>query len=129
MSQLIKVAVLIKEEDRFLLVQEKGKHVHGLWNWPQGTLEKGEDLEGAAIRETKEETGIDIQIERKIGILKHTFADTKELHVYKGLLTGGAINFPKDEILDVRYFTLKQIEAMTDQLVGIWVYKVISENS
>ena len=128
MSQLKKVAVLIKEKDTFLLVQEKGKRVYGLWNWPQGTPEEGENLECAAIREVKEETGLDIQIEKKIEILKHTFFDTKELHVYKGLLTGGIINFPKNEILNVRYFTLKQIEAMLDKLVGGWIYEVISKN-
>lgn len=121
----IKVAVLIQENDTFLLVQEKDSRAHGLWNWPQGTLEEGEGLEDAAIREVKEETGLAIRIEKKIATLHCTFADTKELHVYKGSIIGGTIRFPDDEILDVRYFTLKQIEDMKDQLVGRWVYTLI----
>lgn len=129
MSQLIKVGVLIKENDTVLLVQEKSVRAHGLWNWPQGTLERGENLEDAAIREVKEETGLDIQIEKKITVLQNTFTDTKELHVYKGLLMGGEIDFPKDEILNVQYFTLEQIKNIKDQLVGSWIYEVVFENN
>jgi 8-oxo-dGTP diphosphatase len=128
MSHLIKVAVLIKQKDTFLLVQEKSIRAFGLWNWPQGTPEAGESLKDTAIREAKEETGLDIQIKRKIKILNNTFADTKELHVYEGHCFGGVVNFPKDEILDVQYFTLEQIEDMSGQFVEGWIYEVICKN-
>ncbi len=129
MSHLIKAAVLIKQNDAILLVQEKSPRVYGLWNWPQGTPEKGESLEDTAIREVKEETGLDIQIKKKITILQNTFADTKELHIYEGLIVGGVIDFPKDEILNVQYFTLEQIKEMKHEVVGNWIYKVVSENN
>jgi 8-oxo-dGTP pyrophosphatase MutT (NUDIX family) len=45
-----------KSEDRVLLVQSKGR----LWGMPKGTLEHGETYFECAIRELKEETGLDI---------------------------------------------------------------------
>lgn len=127
MSQFIKSAILIKKEDRFLLVQENGKHAHGLWNWPQGKVEYGETIEQAAVRETKEETGLNIKIIRPIGILKDTFSDTKELHIFLGKIDSGLIHVPKEEILQAQWFTYQQIESMKDVLVGNWILKVIQD--
>jgi 8-oxo-dGTP pyrophosphatase MutT (NUDIX family) len=128
MSQFIKSAILIKKEDRFLLVQENGARVHGLWNWPQGKVEIGETIEQTAIREAKEETGLDIKIEKSLGVLQDTFPDIKELHVYLGSVLSGGINFPVNEIIDVQFFTFEQIEGIKNKLVGEWVYELISQN-
>jgi 8-oxo-dGTP pyrophosphatase MutT (NUDIX family) len=45
-----------KSEDRVLLVQSKGR----LWGMPKGTLEHGETYFECAVRELKEETGLNI---------------------------------------------------------------------
>jgi 8-oxo-dGTP pyrophosphatase MutT (NUDIX family) len=45
-------------EDRVLLVQSRGQ----LWGPPKGTLEIGETNRHCAIREVKEETGLDITV-------------------------------------------------------------------
>ena len=49
----------IGEVTRFLLIKNK-RSAH--WSFPKGHVEEGESDEQAAIREVKEETGIDIQI-------------------------------------------------------------------
>src|SRR5437870_12385905 len=54
--------VLRDEQGRYLLVQEKKAHVYGLWNWPAGHVDEGEELTQAAIRETKEEVGLEVKI-------------------------------------------------------------------
>lgn len=128
MLQFIKSAVLIKKDNSFLLVQENGPHVYGLWNWPQGKVEQGETFEQAALRESKEETGLNIKIEKLLVILKDTFPDTKELYLYLGSIIDGEITFPKNEIMDVKFFTLEEIEKIKDELVGEWVYKAIHQN-
>ena len=127
MPNLVKVAVLLQKENAFLLVQEKAIRVHGLWNWPQGTVENGETLEDAAVREVREETGLQVRLVRKLAVLSKTFPDTKELYVYLGLTNEDAFKLQKDEIFDANYFTAEQIKAVKDQLVGDWVYDVISE--
>ncbi len=128
MSQFIKSAILIKKEDRFLLVQENGARVRGLWNWPQGKVEEGEATEQAAVREAKEETGLNIKVIKSLTILKDTFSDIRELHVFLGAVLDGEIGFPENEIMNVQFFSFEEIERMKDKLVGEWVYDIISQN-
>lgn len=128
MSQFIKSAILIKKEDRFLLVQENGARVRGLWNWPQGKVGEGEATEQAAVREAKEETGLNIKVIKSLAILKDTFSDIRELHVFLGAVLDGEICFPENEIMNVQFFSFEEIERMKDKLVGEWVYDIIFQN-
>ncbi len=118
------VGVVIKKNNHYLLVQEKKKEVYGLWNLPAGHVDVGETLEAAAKREAREETGF------KVKILKHILMRIKVHHdgnesnikyVYQGKIVSGKINFPKDEILDVKWFTFNEIMKMKNKLRNIWV--------
>lgn len=51
-------AVVIKDNNEILLV----KTIRGFFGFPKGHVEAGETEEETAIREVKEETGIDIEI-------------------------------------------------------------------
>ena len=54
-----------------VLLIRRGKEPHyGRWMIPGGTLEWGETLEAAAIREVREETGIAIQIQALVDIVE-----------------------------------------------------------
>lgn len=70
--------VVLDENDRLLAIRRLGK-----WDLPKGKVEKGEDLETAALREVEEECGI-----RKLELLKfrsdtwHTYWH-KEKHCLK----------------------------------------------
>ena len=125
MSNYIKTAVVIKKDNTYLLVQENSERVRGLWNLPQGTVDAGENLEDCAVREVKEETGLDVQLDKKIAVLNNTFKDTKELHVYQCSIAGGNLQIPEEEIMSAKFFTIEEIETIKDKLVGPWVYDVI----
>lgn len=53
-------AIVMNENKEILLVH----HNSGHWDFPKGHMEKGETEEQTAIREVKEETNIDILIEK-----------------------------------------------------------------
>ncbi|MFT7644795.1 MAG: 8-oxo-dGTP diphosphatase [Candidatus Paceibacteria bacterium] len=125
MNNAIRAAVLIKKDGKFLLGQEATKIIYGLWNWQQGRVEEGESLETAAVREAKEETGFDVQLVRKLTVLKNPFPGTKETHVYLGEIVSGEQNFSKEEILDLQWFTEEQILGMKENLTGTWLPEVI----
>src|SRR5579862_1715698 len=62
------VATLPILEDRVVLIRRATQPGHGKWAYPGGYLEVGETLEEGAIRETKEETGLDVEITGLAGV-------------------------------------------------------------
>jgi len=59
----IVVGGIIKKDNKILLVQEANESCYGMWNIPAGKLEKNEFLKDGALREIKEETGLDVDME------------------------------------------------------------------
>jgi 8-oxo-dGTP pyrophosphatase MutT (NUDIX family) len=60
-------AIVINDQNELLLIKGPRRG----WEMPGGQVEEGEALSQAAIRETKEESGIDIEIIRFCGIFQN----------------------------------------------------------
>lgn len=62
-NQLISTIALIDDEDKLLIGRRPmGKFFENLWEFPGGKVKENETLEGAIIREAKEEINIDLDI-------------------------------------------------------------------
>jgi len=59
------VNVAVIQDGKILLTQRED---FGTWILPSGGVEDGESIAQAAIRETKEETGLDIELTRLVGV-------------------------------------------------------------
>lgn len=101
------VFTLIEKDGKYLLVLEATGQSKSFWSMPGGHIDEGETMEAAAVRETKEEAGVDIELEGKIftkelpgleymGKLSEN-DQTIEVNVYKGKLTGGELKSGPDE--------------------------------
>jgi len=53
------VGVVCSHRDGIIMLKRKGSHGAGQWSFPGGHLEFGESVEQCAIREVKEELGIE----------------------------------------------------------------------
>jgi len=107
--------VLIHQHGKVLLIQEKKAKVYGKWNLPGGHVDEGETIEEAAIREAKEETGYDVQLETALRPV-HEAAHRPVLHAFVARITGGELRIPPAEILAARWFTPAEIRVMTRDL-------------
>ncbi len=85
-----------------------GRHADGSWVFPKGTPDGPETLEQTALREVREETGIEVRIVRPIGVMEYWFAAGGErVHklVYFFLMeaTGGDVSLHDHEYDEVRW--------------------------
>ncbi len=88
------------------------------WALPKGWVEKGEDLEQTAVREVREETGLDAKVLRKLGEITYEFyskADRsrvhKTMHLFLLECLGGNIADHDDEVEEARWFPLDEAVA------------------
>lgn len=86
--------VVLKEGPAGAEVVICGRDSDGVWGLPKGTPSEGESLEEAAIREVSEETGLKVEIIKKIGVVEYWFAHGgvryhKWVHHYLMRSTGG----------------------------------------
>ena len=123
----IVAGVVIKQDNKYLLVQENspGGKIHGLWNFPAGRVEEGDTIEKTAIKEAKEESGYDVELIRKLDIFQDN-AQTPPKHAFVAKIIGGNLDWPKDEILNAKWFTLQEIQGMKEKLRGEWIIGAIN---
>lgn len=76
------------------------------WEMPGGQVEEGESLKDAAIRETKEESGIDIEVMKFCGVFQNVSGSICNT-LFLGIPVGGELT-TSSESLEVGFFPLKK---------------------
>ena len=71
------VAIIVPRDGKFLLGKRKNSNGAGMWAFPGGHLEMGEELEQCAARELKEETGMTTAGFRFVGTTNDIFSSEK----------------------------------------------------
>lgn len=83
------VVVLIEHQGTVLLGRRRGGYGAGKWGLPQGYIEFDEDFLTAAVREVKEETGLDVEIRSILNVVSNLLAPG--LHTLAIVLLAGVI--------------------------------------
>ena len=94
-------AIILNEKHEVLLCKRTDMDI---WNLPGGRMELGESPDETVIREVKEEIGVDVSIDRLLGV--HT--KPHDIHVVFSFLctiTSGNIQ-TSDEVAESRFFAL-----------------------
>ena len=74
---IVGIGAVIIREDKIVLIKRGNEPSRGKWTVPGGLVELGENLEQAVIRETKEETGLDVENPCLIDIVSYIDLDEK----------------------------------------------------
>ncbi|WP_030689379.1 NUDIX domain-containing protein [Streptomyces sp. NRRL B-1347] len=110
-------AVVADGQGRILLQRRRD---NGLWALPGGGMDMAESLPGAAVREVKEETGLDVEITGLVGTYtdpKHVIAYTdgevrRQFNVcFTARVTGGRLAI-SDESAELRFVAREDLEAL-----------------
>jgi ADP-ribose pyrophosphatase YjhB (NUDIX family) len=74
----LSAGLAVLQKGAILLGHPKGQEWYGTYSIPKGHVEEGEDLLEAAIRETREEVGITVDVESVLNPTEPRFIDYKD---------------------------------------------------
>ncbi|WP_370475597.1 NUDIX hydrolase [Sporosarcina pasteurii] len=100
--------IVLNEENEILLIKGPRRG----WEMPGGQVEEGESLKDAAIRETKEESGIDVEILKFCGIFQNVERSICNTLFLAKPIGGKPTTSP--ESLEVGYFPIEKALAIVN---------------
>lgn len=105
------VAAIITNAEGHVLLQRRSDN--GLWGLPGGSVEIGESVTTAVVREVREETGLAVEVERLVGVYSDPafqvvrYQDGNVVHYINTLMAcrivGGTLQ-TCDESLELKFF-------------------------
>lgn len=126
----VTVATIVEQNERFLMVYEEADGLR-VYNQPAGHLDADESLQEAAIRETLEETGWNVELTGVVGVNLYT-APSNGITYCRTTFIAKALT--RDEsraldtgIIDAIWLSYEEILARKDQLRSPMTLKIIEE--
>ncbi len=104
----VAVGTIIKDGDgRIVLVRRAIEPGYGKWVFPGGYVDRGEQVHVAAVREAKEEAGLEVRLDKLINIYSYA-GRAPVIIVYAASILGGTLACD-DEGLEARLFHAHEI--------------------
>lgn len=107
---MIGVNISIIQNGKILLTKREDFEV---WCLPGGAVDEGESVAQAAIREAREETGLEVKLTRLIGIYSRNSWPAAVSHIVSFLAEpiGGEIDPDPHEVIEIGYFGPEELPA------------------
>ena len=115
----VRVVITNDEKDKILMVRQHHED-RDIWMVPGGGIEEGENSIEAAVREAKEETGLDIEI---VGVAWHIEEVSPErgqrfVNYMLGEVIGGELGLGRDPEFADAHQVLREVRFMTREEIG-----------
>jgi ADP-ribose pyrophosphatase YjhB (NUDIX family) len=114
----VDVRTMVLKNDQVLLIKEKAD---GRWALPGGWADVGYTPSAVAVKEVREETGLDVKIERLLAVFDNSLHQhpPSPFYVYKlfflGTVTGGSFDLKGHESLEVGFFLLQELPPLSEE--------------
>jgi ADP-ribose pyrophosphatase YjhB (NUDIX family) len=104
------VAITIPVRDGHVLLTRRAiEPAHGLWTFPGGYVDWGEDLEAAARREMREEVGLDLAPAGLVGVYSYPNAPVVIVAYHVTVPHGLEAAPDAHEVSEARYFARQEL--------------------
>ena len=104
----VAVGTIIQDEQRqIVLVRRAIEPGYGQWVFPGGYVDRGEDVRMAAVREAREEAGLDVRLDHLINVYSYP-GRAPVIIVFAATMIGGCLGCD-DEGLEARFFAPETI--------------------
>lgn len=113
--QVFAAAIIFDQDHKIMLVKSTYQRFHP-WGLPGGSLEYGETAEDGVRREVREETSLEVEIE-KFWFVKTWSPDRVGLY-FLCHITDGEFH-PSDEVSEFGYFSLNELPDVRPQDVAL----------
>ena len=94
--------IISMPDGKIVLTRRAIEPGYGLWVFPGGYVDRGEDVRLAAVREAREEAGVDVRLDGLVGIYSYP-GTTAVIVVYRATWLGGEFAMD-DENSEIRAF-------------------------
>lgn len=100
------------DENNFILIKRKNDPYKDCWAFPGGFVNYGETVEHAAVREAKEETSIDVELTKLVGVYSDPNRDPRGHTVTVAFLARGNFNDRKadDDAKEIDIFSFDDLD-------------------
>jgi ADP-ribose pyrophosphatase YjhB (NUDIX family) len=129
---VISAGAWIEDADGSVLLQRRAA-AGSVWGLPGGIMELGEAAHETAIREVREETGLEVEVDALLGVYSKYY---EKLHngdqcqcvsiIYKMSVCGGKLRIDNNETYELRYFGHNEIPNLHTEMHRQIVTDVLS---
>ena len=110
----VAAVVLIQRDDRLLLIQRALDPGKGKWALPAGFVDHDETPEAAAIRETLEETRLQIRIKKLLAVYGERGAGLADISIAYSAAVVAGVASAGDDAADLGWFARSQLPPLVD---------------
>lgn len=120
--------LVVNQQNEWLVVKKRYGGLHGKWSLPAGFVEKAETVDQAALREVKEETGIDCfvlgMIGFRSGVIKGRISDNMAVFLLRPIEDKQPIIAQQEELYEAAWRTPEDLSK--DQEASVMLHEMAS---
>ncbi len=115
LNPTVAAGTLVEEDGRIVLVRRKADPRAGYWGLPAGYVEADESAEEAAIRETREEVGLQVELDELLDVYSYGGELQRRgvLILYSAHVVGGALQ-AGDDAVEAAFFAPDELPPEED---------------
>lgn len=113
--KVVATALIRDGQNRVVMTKVADSTGNSIWIAPGGRAEEGETLRECAVREAKEEVGVEVRVKRLAGILEKQYEDGIWTFVYFDVeVVSGDVQKSEDDIEQLAYMDISLLDSYKD---------------